>query len=235
MPAIDRAAPPVVSASETLEDSVEQSGTFPRPDPNQRLSATLWGLDLNARLPLVISREGLVAVPGTLARVAEFVSTEFSSLVEESAPVTSACTAQAKRWFLGTASDLIELQHEGRTVGVLIGAPEDWASYYIRVFAVLQRYRRPPLLRRFVRECLYEPLRAHGVERVVADTSPANIGMARTFSEQHFHVTGHHLSDRWGPLVRYTKFLDAGSEAAFQKRFVGIAPANSNRRKEDAP
>jgi hypothetical protein len=235
MPGIDRAAPPFISSSETPEVGVERSGTFPRPSPNQRLSASLWGLDLHARLPLVLSRDGVTAMPGTLAGVAEFVSTEFAALIEESATVMRASTAQAKEWFLGTASDLIELQHEGRTVGVIVGAPEDWGSYYIRVLAVVQRYQRPALMRRFVRECLYEPLQAHGVERVVADTSPANIAMSRTFSEQHFHVTGHHLSDRWGPLVRYTKFLDAASEAAFQRRFVGIAPANSNRRKEDAP
>jgi hypothetical protein len=119
---------------------------------------------------------------------------------------------------------------------VIVGAPEDWSSYYIRIFAVLPAFQRPALTRRFVRECLFEPLTACGVQRLVADTSPANLAMARGFSEMHFHVTGHQLSDRWGPLVRYTKFLDPACESVFLERFGGTAcPASTGMREEETP
>lgn len=198
------------------------------------LSKALWGVDLKQGLPRVLSSDGIVAVAGELSRVREFVSNEFPSFQEESlggAPNVN--IVNAKRCYFERACDFIELQHDGRTIGVLIGDPEDWSTYYIRVYGIVQAYQRPALVRRFIRECLFERLALHHVERVVAETSPANLAMARTFSEQHFHVTGHQLSDRWGPLVRYTKFLDPAREAAFLERFPGsVAGGGTRARKE---
>jgi hypothetical protein len=201
------------------------------------LSNRLWGLDLYERLPIVLTHDEVVAQRGELSRVRAFLNAEFPTLTEEalSAP-SSELVARAKRTYLETDCDSIELRHRGRTVGVLLGAPEDWSSYYIRIFAVTQSYQRPALIRRFGRECLFERLAAHEVQRVLADTSPVNIAMSRTLSELHFHVTGHQLSDRWGPLVRYTKFLDRACEDAFLKRFAGTAPPGSaGSRKEIEP
>lgn len=207
------------------------------PRPLVSLSAKLWGLDLGEGLPRVLSHDGITAMPGDLTRVRSFLAAEFPSFGEETlgaSPFES--IINAKRWYLGSASDAIELRLADRTIGVLVGAPEDWSSYYIRVFAVIQLYQRPALIRRFGRECVFEPLALHHVERVVADTSPTNLAMARCFSELHFHVTGHQLSDRWGPLVRYTRFLDPACEAAFLKRFAGIAAGGPTRtRKEEPP
>jgi hypothetical protein len=201
------------------------------------LSAKLWGLDLTKDLPRVLSHDGITATRGDLTRVRTFLAEEFPSFAEElvgAAP--SEVIVDAKRWYLGSACDAIELRHEERTVGVFVGAPEDWSSYYIRTFAVIQTYQRPALIRRFGRECVFDPLATHHVERVVADTSPANLAMSRCFSELHFHVTGHQLSERWGPLVRYTRFLDPACEAAFCKRFAGTTPERATRtRKEEAP
>ena len=115
----------------------------------------------------------------------------------------------------------------------MIGEPEDWSSYYIRTLAILPDYQRPALLRRFVRACLEEPLTAHHVERVTAETSPSNVAMSRFLTEYRFHVTGHQLSERWGPLVRYTRFLDPDRDAMFQARFGAGTPPR--KRKEGKP
>jgi hypothetical protein len=192
------------------------------------LSRKVWGLDFTRGLPCVLSSDGIEATAGELDRVLPFMADQFASLTEEASGKRAKpheSTAAAKQWYLSSASDLIELRHEGRTVGVLVGAPEDWGSYYVRVFAISPAYQRSGLIRRFVRQCLFEPLRAHHVERVVADTSPANLAMTRLFSELRFHVTGHQLSDRWGPLIRYTKFLDPACESAFCARFAGSMAA----------
>ena len=194
--------------------------------PPQTLSARFWGADLSQNLPRVLSRDGVQAVRGDLARVGEFLKQAFPSFSEEELGAQlSPRMIEAKVHYLRTASDLIEVQHLGRTVGVLVGAPEDWSSFYVRILAFLPEYQRPGLTRRFVRECLFEPLAACGVERIVADTWPTNIAMTRGFTELHFHVTGHQLSERWGALVRYTKFLDPAREAAFEKRFAGALPS----------
>jgi hypothetical protein len=218
-----------------LEEQTGQSGTFSSANPAQSLSARFWGFDLCKHLPLVLSSDGVEATRGEPGRVKTFLAQEFPSLTEEALGATpNATTVDAKRWYLRTACDLVEMRHRGRTVGVIVGAPEDWSSYYVRILAFLPGYQRPALTRRFARECLLDPLTVHHVERVVAETSPANIAMSRSLSELHFYVTGHQLSDRWGPLVRYTKFLDPACEAAFHRRFAGTAPPGSNG-KEGTP
>jgi hypothetical protein len=177
----------------------------------------------------VLSSDGVEATRGEPDRIKDFLAKEFPSLTEEAlGAAPTATTVAAKRRYLQTACDLIELRHHGRTVGIVIAAPEDWGSYYIRSFAVLRTYQRPGLIRRFVRESLFDPLIAHHVERIAADTSPTNLAMSRLLGELHFHVTGHHLSDRWGPLVRYTKFLDPVCEANFHARFSGATPPGSS-------
>lgn len=236
MPGVNR-APSSLAPTAPAISSADREEPVCLPLLVTSLSATLWGLDLSQGLPRVLSQDGIIATPGDLTRVRTFIAEEFPSFGEESLGATPSETIiDAKRWYLRSACDAIELRHEGRTIGVLVGAPEDWSSYYVRVCAVLQTYQRPGLVRRFLRECLFDLLARHHVERVTADASPANLAVARWFSEMHFHVTGHQLSDRWGPLVRYTKFLDPACEAAFLRRFVGIAAGGATRtRKEEPP
>ena len=233
MPGVSRAP---LLASHMPANSPEgsgESGVMSAP----RMSTMLWGVDLNKGLPRVLSNDGVVAVAGELARVRNFLAAEFPWFGEETLGAElHAHIVSAKQCYLRTACDLIELQHRERTVGVLVGAPEDWSTYYVRMFAIVQSYQRPSMTRRFVRECLFDPLGAHHVERVVGDTSPANLGMARLFNELHFHVTGNQLSDRWGPLIRYTRFLDPAREVAFLKRYPGIIAGGGTRmRKEEPP
>jgi RimJ/RimL family protein N-acetyltransferase len=235
MPAFDHAPLRVIpSLGVGSDDAFDLRNAISSP-VGTTLSRKVWGLDFTHGLPCVLSSDGIEATPGELDRVLAFIAEQFPSLTEEvgakrASPHES--TAAAKQWYLSSASDLIELRHEGRTVGVLVGAPEDWGSYYVRVFAMSPAYQRPGLIRRFARQCLFGPLRAHHVERVVADTSPANLAMTRLFSELRFHVTGHQLSDRWGPLVRYTKFLDPACESAFCERFAGSMQRSPSERRE---
>lgn len=233
----DRTAERAASPSASFDDdSNDASGVFRSLIPGAPFSRRLWGLDLGAGLPRKLSRDGVVAVSGETSSVRAFLDAEFAVLTQEGlGAAPSSAGAEAKRRYLESTCDFMELRHDARTVGVLIGEPEDWGSYYVRSFAVAPAYQRAALIRRFVRECLFEPLAAAGVERVIADTSPANVAMARLFSELRFYATGHNLSERWGPLVRYTKFLDAQSEAAFAERFGCGAPSRhrgENREEE---
>lgn len=222
-----------VAPSTALADAVVP---VPQVSRSNSLSVRLWGLNLNKGLPRTLTSDGVYAAPGDMSRVRDFLAQNFPTFREEDLGASlSTHILEAKRWYLNNACDVLELRHDERTVGVLIGAPEDWSSYYVRMFAVLQTYQRPAVRRRFIRECLFEPLIAHGVERVIADTSPTNLGMAFVFNELHFHVTGHQLSDRWGPLIRYTKFLDPACEAAFHRRFAGISGGATSDGKEEPP
>lgn len=191
----------------------------------QTLSKQFWGCDLSQRLPLTLTQAGTQAVAGDITRIRTFLVEQFACLTEEAShAVQNELCSQAKRHYLASACDLIELRHAGETVGAIVGAPEDWATYYVRFFALAPDFQKPALTRRFARECLFEPLAACGVPRICAETSPANRAMARLFSELSFLATGHQLSERWGPLVRYTKFLDPACESVFLQRFGNTVP-----------
>jgi len=192
---------------------------------SQTLSMQFWGCDLSQRLPRTLTEGGTQAVSGDITRIGGFLMQQFAWLAEDARHAApSDWLSLAKRRYLASACDLIELRHDGETVGAIVGAPEDWATYYVRFFALAPEFQKPALTRRFARECLFEPLAACGVPRICAETSPANRAMARLFSELSFLATGQQLSDRWGPLVRYTKFLDPACESVFLQRFGGLAP-----------
>jgi hypothetical protein len=212
----------LADSNATVGDSA-CTDTFQRPALPEPLSKQFWNVDLTERLPRALNDAGVRAVPGELARVMRFISEHFPRFSEEAqGSATDARHSTVKSGYLQRC-DIIELHTEQRTVGVIVGAPEDWSTYYVRVFAVASDFQKHALVRRFARECLLEPLAACGVQRVTAETSPSHRAMARLFAELDFHVTGQQLTDRWGPLVRYTKFLDPHCEARFLERFSGIA------------
>lgn len=227
-----RSAQPVVERS-LMQPSLSGNASPALSGLSRSLTFRVLGFDLCEGLPYEVGH-GVVAQRADLSSVRAFLSTEYPSLTED--PVASVLQVgvdSAKRKYLETACDLIELRHAGQTVGVMVGAPEDWASYYIRIFAVKRSYQRPRLIRRFCCDYLFARLLAHDVQRVVADTSPANVATSRMLSELQFYVTGQQLSDRWGPLVRYTKYLDRACEQAFLKRFAGIAPPGSQGKRKE--
>jgi hypothetical protein len=216
-------------ADDAFDSPAEQSGTFRAP-VTRTLSDEFWSLDLTRGLPRVITRDGIELAAGDLDRIRHFLKTVFPTLTEEglgAAPLEPS-VAQTKRWYLGAASDLLELRKRGETIGVMIGAPEDWSTYYLRIYAVSPEHQRPVVTRRFAQSVI-ERLAACGVQRVVTDTSPANTSAALRLSELQFHVTGQQLSERYGPLIRYTKFLDPAAESAFLSRFAGSAPPRAAR------
>lgn len=229
--------PPRAAADVAVEDDHVTSLITRRSVlPRHTQTLQMWGFDLCAELPKRLSNDGILAVPGDFNRICKFLRENYALFSEEShGSAPSPVIQKSKLAYLSNSCDLIELRHNGETVGVMIGAPEDWSSYYVRMFAVLPEYQRPGLIRRFVRECVFEPLARGGVERVVAETSPANIAMSHLFTELRFRVTGNLLSDRWGPLIRYTKFLAPACEAEFLRKFGGAAPRKAEQaEKEDS-
>lgn len=203
----------------------EASGVVARVLPGRAThSARLWGFSICDDLPRKVTSDGVQAVVGDWNQIQRFVHEQYAMFTEEGLGAAPNAFAQRSKQAYFTGCDLITLTHNNKMVGLLVGAPEDWSSYYVRVFALLPEYQRPALTRRFVRSCVFEPLARRGVERVVAETSPANVAMSRLLSELGFVVTGNQLTDRWGPLIRYTKFLDPACEAQFHRRFGGGAP-----------
>ena len=187
----------------------------------QPLSEFLWGVDWLAALPVQVGSD-FVAVKGSADEVGELLHNHFPQLVEHvpGAEAPSPAIARGKAQFFSLC-DLIELRHEGQIVGFFVGAPEDWSTYYCRLLACLPNYQHKSKLRRFAREVLFERLRRVGVERVTADTLPTNFVMTRWLIDTGFCPTGHLLTERWGALNRYTKFLQPSRLDRFADRFGG--------------
>src|SRR6185503_19487640 len=94
----------------------------------------------------------------------------------------------------------------------------DWSTYHIRFCAFLPEYQGRQLLQRFF-PTFFRILKQAGVERIETETSPSNLAIMHIMNRFHFNVTGTLMSERWGALVRFTKFLDEESERVFLQQF----------------
>lgn len=130
----------------------------------------------------------------------------------------------AKRRFLEETDALI-VRDGARPVGVFLGHPLDWSTYYVRTLAILPSLRQRGFMREFVSSYVAGTLRNAGVDRLEADTAPNNFVMHRSFARAGWVVTGTSNSERWGALVRYTMFLTPEPEGCFQRQFIAVPAA----------
>jgi N-acetylglutamate synthase-like GNAT family acetyltransferase len=195
-------------------DSAEQ-GSSASP-----LSQVLWGFSWSDILPYRIGSEGVVAIGSTFDRALPFIHSHYAEIFHEDPTVSPFVTKvnAARQRYYRAAGDFFEFVHEGRTVGLLIGTPIDWGSYYIRSAAVLPSYQGKKIIQRFF-PVLFAQLKRAGVERVEADTSPSNMATMHLLTRLRFNMTGTMLSERWGAHVHFTKFLDEASEGVFLEQF----------------
>lgn len=130
----------------------------------------------------------------------------------------------AKRAFL-ERSDAFLFWHEDRAVGLLMGNPVDWSTYYWRTVAFLPAYRGRGLLAAAL-EATDRHLAAHGVARVEGETAPNNYAQLRLLLRLGYVVTGSTESDRFGSMLRLTKFLAPGPRETFERQFCRGAPVS---------
>jgi RimJ/RimL family protein N-acetyltransferase len=211
---------------QTAEEKVPESGRKQR-----SLSEQLWDLDWASLLPLQLGDDGLVARYASFEAVQPFIAENYASIFEEErlSPF-SVRPHSAKTRYMALTGDFIEFSLGGEPIGVFVGMPTDWSTYYIRTTAVLRQHQGRAAPQNFFR-ALFPLLRACGVERVELDTSPSNIAMMHIVTRLRFNPTGTLLSDRWGALVRFTKYLDDHGEGTFLRQFcAGVAYQERERR-----
>src|SRR5262249_36586756 len=159
----------------------------------------------------------IVARAGSLSSIAAFVAHHAAEIFEED-PSTSRFLPQrmtrAKRRYYELFADIFEFVEGERTAGVLVGTPVDWSTYYVRFVGTLPEVRGRKPFQAFLPRLL-RILGAAGGERVEAETSRSNLAFVHIMNKFAFNVTGTAMSERWGALVRFTKFLDPESEEVF--------------------
>jgi hypothetical protein len=185
------------------------------------LSGSLWNLDWATELPLTLTDDGVEVRHGTLDDAMPFIVDNFTAMFEEdpaASPFLQSPTTEAKKRYYRQCGDIFAFNHGVATVGLLVCTPVDWSTYYIRFCAFLPTYQGRQLLQRFFPN-FFRILKIAGIERVETDTSPSNFAVTHIMNRFKFNATGTILSERWGAVIRFTKFLDEQSEEVFLRQY----------------
>ena len=196
-----------------------EGGDAPLAKSRLPLSHALWGIDWNDRLPFQVGE--LVVMASRFEDARPFIQDSYGSVFEEDAGsgVFATDMSSAKQRYYDLAGDFFEVRHGQRTVGLLVCTPTDWSTYYIRSAALLPDYQGARIIQNFYCRVLFPMLQAAGVERIELDTSPANLAMMHIATRLKFNQTGTLLSERWGAIIHFTKFLNAEKEDVFLRQF----------------
>lgn len=193
------------------------------------MSMRLWGLDWSRILPWRF--DDFTVELGTAADGLAFVAEHYASLFETDAAADrflSDPMTDAKRRFCAEM-DVFLMKVGTRTVGIMMAHPSDWTTYYMRTAAVLPEFREKQFLNRLTK-ATYEHLRAVGVQRSEVECSVTNTAVMRMLPGQGFVITSTSNSERWGALVKFTKFLAPEAQEAFRRQFTAL-PANEHSKR----
>lgn len=184
------------------------------------MSERIWGIRFEDILPLEVS-QGVYAVVSDFERTMSFANQNYSLIFESDPrdmrffpdPLT-----EIKQRYYREMGDFFEFVEDDTTVGFMILTPEDWSTCYIRGAGALPSHQGRRLGSRLLAH-LVEPLRQAGVQRLEADTSPANLAVLHLLVRDRYNPTGMVLTDRWGAHVKLTKFLSRPAEDVFLQQF----------------
>jgi ribosomal protein S18 acetylase RimI-like enzyme len=185
-----------------------------------RLSHRLFGLDWSQYLPVELG-EGVRVETAEVDDALAFLTRNYRSIFEvgdDDTRFRSDPLDARKRAFYRETGDAFLFRRGTETVGVLIANPSDWSTYYMRVAAFLPAYQGRGLLGAIV-EHTFAPLADCGVERVEVEAAPSNFASIRLLTKLGFNVTATAHTDRWGAVLRFTKYLDADAEDVFLSQF----------------
>lgn len=184
------------------------------------LSKRWWGVDWSAAMPWL--HDGLVIRSGALEDALPFIRDHYGAIFGERDPrfLEDPMCARKERFY--READVFVIEDAGRTVGLQIAHPTDWSTYYIRSLALLPAVRGRGVLEAMTLR-MAEVLAAAGVERIEGETAPNNGACVVAQTRLGYVITGTTNTERWGTLVRLTKFLREDAAGVFQRQFCGGA------------
>ena len=209
-----------MTAAQPLADPapapLAQAASVERP----RLSEALWGIRWDALLPLDLGGGSSVRT-SSLAAAMPFVREHYAHIFEDdgTSPFRNDVLTPMKARYYELCADFFEFVHDHKTVGLLVCDPLDWSTYYIRSAAILPEHQGRQLVQRFFTSLAFELLARTGVCRVDIDVSPSNVAMLHIATRLRFNPTGTVLTERWGALTRFTKFLSDDAHQVFLEQF----------------
>jgi ribosomal protein S18 acetylase RimI-like enzyme len=188
-----------------------------RPEP---LSSRWWGLDWARLLPWRCG--GLTVRHGDLQAAMPFIREHYAPIFGGPDPrfLPDPMCDRKERFY--READVLLVEDAGAAVGIQIAHPTDWSTYYVRTLALLPDYRGQGVLEDLT-ERMAEALAAVGVERIEGELAPNNGACLIAQTRLGYVVTGTQTTDRWGTMVRLTKFLREDAAGVFHRQFCGGA------------
>lgn len=133
-------------------------------------------------------------------------------------------TCSFKDNYYKRAGDFFHFYKEDKLKGVFLGTLIDWNSYYLRNCSLLPEIQGQGYYQKFLKRLL-KVLESHSVLRAEGDISPGHLGHIHTLNKLKFNITGLTLSERWGSLVHFTKYLAPENQKVFLNQFCsGVRP-----------
>lgn len=185
-----------------------------------KLSQELWGDSWFGTDPIDLGH-GLSIRLGDLDEAMPFVSSHYPRCFETDpglSPFLDETFDERKRQFYRRVADVFVCRRHHHVVGIFIGNPKDWSTYYLRTAALLPEVRGGTAAKTFT-ALLLRRLAAANVKRVEVDTMPTNLAMVALLNRAGFNITGTCLSERWGALTCFTKYLNKEAESIFLDQF----------------
>lgn len=186
---------------------------------NETFSSGLWNLDFERELPCTLT-DGVELRVGTLDHVLAFTSAHYATIFHADAADTRFLPEQlteAKRRFLAASDKLLFCEGDD-VIGLLVGNPIDWSTYYWRTVAFLPEHQGRGLLAAALART-DDLMRAAGIARIEGEAAPANYRQVRLLLRLGYCITGSTNSERWGAMLRLTKFLDPEGHRVFTTQF----------------
>lgn len=191
------------------------------------MSLRFFGLDWREHLPRRIGELDLVL--GDIDEARTFIQTRFQTVfgrTEVDERWWSEDFDQNKQRFCQEA-DILLCRRGDETVGLVMGHPSDWSSYYIRTICISAEFRGAGFASLLV-TWMGEVLGRHGVSRLEGDVSPGNQAQCIAQARAGCLVTGVSNSERWGTLLRYTRFLHPSVEEIYCRQFDAMRVSGAN-------
>jgi|GEM_PF-1452458 len=185
------------------------------------LTQRLWNIDWHSCFPLKLSNTSVSASLGNFEKMSLFTKQNFLDIYEYEAndqrflPIEN---TESRVRYYEEAVDIFLFEDERRVVGIFTGNPLDWSTYYIRNCSILEAYQNQGILQSFL-PCFLGRLKEAGVVRVETDISPSNLVNIHVLNKAKFNITGMNMSERWGSILRFTKFLKENNESTFLDQF----------------
>jgi RimJ/RimL family protein N-acetyltransferase len=181
------------------------------------LSERVWNIDWSSILPWTFE-SGVICERVPIDRVLPFAKDHYERIFASATnDFFQEGQSDAKLRFYRETD--VFLYRDGSTdIGFAISHPTDWSAYYLRMMAVLPEHQDRHVGTEWT-VAVMSVLKKHGVGRFEIETAPANHRVIHGLNKLGFMVTSTTQSERWGVMLRYTKFLDELAEECFVHRY----------------